>query len=563
MVFNPGESTVIGPRTGWGSLRSEIVASVTIVAAVAVVLAGMLILQSLHADAVNMRILELQRTGAFLAAALQSLGARETELETLRTEGKKLIARSLGREEIRVLWVDSTGTRIWGEEEVQDETAKNDLKRALQWGIEYIRLRGEGGLWPLWGSRDIVFVLPVTSAQGGRALGVLRLQTPAEGAWEALKRRGWFLPLYVGVLMGVLVLLGSYLLSKNVVRPLRRLTETSEKIASGDCQGISWEAYPANEVGRLAHALRIMSETLQEKQLALEHKVQDLEAANRALLEAQRALVRSEKLACVGRLAAGVAHEIGNPIGSILGYMELLLGEAKDATHRDCLQRVKGEAERIQRTVRALVEVGRPTDQRWEEVDLGSTVDETLAVLKAHPGMRGVQIEWEPPQEPYRLWAHPDQIRQVLLNLLLNAMDSLGGKGRITVRVGAAERLPREAELVPAPRRRSDPADRDFSALRKTAPLALEGARGPFVFVQVEDTGSGIPSEELEHLFEPFFTTKEPGKGTGLGLTVCFGIVESYGGKIQVQSEPGRGSIFTVFFPVGRRENFSGCSNLI
>jgi len=363
--------------------------------------------------------------------------------------------------------------------------------------------------------------------------------------------------------MGVLILLGSYLLSKNVVRPLKRLMEISEKIASGDHQSVSWEGYPPHEVGRLAQALRTMSESLKEKQAALEQKVRDLEAANRALVEAQQALLRSEKLACVGRLAAGVAHEIGNPIGSILGYMELLLQEIRDPTQRDCLVRVRGEAERIQRTVRALVEVGKPPDQRWEQVDLRKTVEEVLAVIRAHPAMREVELQWVPPEEAHQVWAHPDQIRQILLNLILNAMDSLGGKGRITVRVGRVRGLPKESELVPAPRRKDDPVDRDFIPFRRVPQVGADAGRGPFVFVQVEDTGSGIPPGDMERLFEPFFTTKEPGKGTGLGLTVCCGIVESYGGRIQVQSEPGKGSIFTVFFPAGRQENISVHTNLM
>jgi len=554
---------VKGQAKSRGSLRSEIAASVTLVAAVAVVLAGMLILQALHADGVNMRVLELQRTGSLLAAGLQVLAGKGSDPEAIRREGKSLLALVAEQDGIAVLWVDQARTVIWGQTGPEDETLRQDLTRALQWGMDSTRITGEGGLWPLWGSRTIVHTRPVFAPEGGRPWGGLRLQVPAEGAWEALQRRGWFLPLYVGLLMGVLVLFGSYLLSKNVVRPLKRLMEVSESIASGQHSSISWEGYPLHEVGRLAQALRKMSESLKEKQEALEQKIRDLEAANRALLEAQQALVRSEKLACVGRLAAGVAHEIGNPIGSILGYMELLLQEAGDPTHRDCLARVKGEAERIQRTVRALVEVGRPSGQRWELVDLRQIVDEILAVLKAHPGMRGVELNWVAPQGPHQLWAHPDQIRQVLLNLMLNAMDSLGGKGCINVRVGSVDRLPKESGLVPSPRRKDDPADIDFSPFRRVPPVVVEAGPGPFVFVQVEDTGSGIPPGDMERLFEPFFTTKEPGKGTGLGLTVCFGIVESYGGKIQVQSEPGKGSIFTVFFPVGRQDNISVHTNLM
>lgn len=545
------------------SLRSEVVASVTLVAAVAILLVGMLIVQALHADYVEGRILEAQRAAGLLARGLGSLARESRDSESLRKEATGLLAGALDQGELKVIWLDEKGTTLWGGDGAAPPGLSPEFLSALKTGLELTRIQGEGGLWPLWGSRSIMHLSPVFPPEGGRAKGGLLVEMPARGAWEALQRRGWFLPLYVGLVMGVLIFLGSYLLSKNVIRPMRRLMAVSEKIASGQHQEVSWEDYPPHEVGRLAQAMRSMSQSLEEKQAALEQKVRDLEAANRAVLEAQQALVRSEKLACVGRLAAGVAHEIGNPIGSILGYMELLLQEAGDPTQRDCLARVKGEAERIQRTVRALVEVGRPSGQRWELVDLRGTVDEILAMLKAHQGMRGVELNWAPPREPHQLWAHPDQIRQVLLNLMLNAMDSLGGKGCITVRVGRVDRLPKESGLVFSPRRRDDPADIDFSTFRRVPPVSVEAGQGPFVFVQVEDTGCGIPPGHLERLFEPFFTTKEAGKGTGLGLTVCFGIVESYGGRIQVQSEPGKGSVFTVFFPVGRKENVTVQTNLM
>lgn len=533
------------------TLRSEVVASVTLVASVAILLVGMLIVQALHAHYVERRILELQRTAGLLVRGLEGLARGFPDIETLRKEAQRFLAESVAQEDLKVLWIDENGTPLWGGEQASDTRLSPDFLRALKGGLELARIQGEGGLWPLWGTRTLAHFSPVSSPEGGRTRGGLLVEIPAEGAWEALQRRGWFLPFYVGLVMAVLIFLGSYLLSKNVVRPLRRLMEVSEKIASAQHREVSWEGFPPHEVGRLAQAMRSMSEALQDKQGELEEKLEALEEANKALQEAQRAMIRTEKLASVGRLAAGVAHEIGNPIASVLGYVDLLLEDEGDPRRTDCLLRVKEESERIQRTVRALVEVGRPSGRRWERVDLGLAVEEVLSVLRVHPGMRGIQVHWEPMGDAPMIWADPDQIRQVLLNLLLNSMDALGGSGEISVRTGWAQRLPTEMELVPPPRRRDDPTDRDFSALRKVPSPSKGAIEGPFAYVEVHDTGGGIAPEDMERLFEPFFTTKDPGKGTGLGLTVCLGIVESYDGRIKVESQKGKGTTFTVYLPVG------------
>ncbi len=160
-------------------------------------------------------------------------------------------------------------------------------------------------------------------------------------------------------------------------------------------------------------------------------------------------------------------------------------------------------------------------------------------------------VQWEPKGEVDPIRADRDQIQQLLLNLMLNAQDAMGGKGRLSVRAGSVAELPDERDLVPPPRRKGEPSDVDFTGMRRMPPPGLLAYPGPYVFLEVEDTGPGIHQEDIAHLFEPFFTTKDPGKGTGLGLAVCLGIVESYGGRIQVRTQPREGSRFTVYFPVG------------
>jgi signal transduction histidine kinase len=188
-------------------------------------------------------------------------------------------------------------------------------------------------------------------------------------------------------------------------------------------------------------------------------------------------------------------------------------------------------------------------------VDVDEVVDETLQIIQGHREMRGVSLERKRGAKVKRIWADRDQVQQILVNLLLNALDALEGEGRIVVSTGMTEVLPEEELLSPPPRRKGEPRDADYTPMRRLPPVAfLTGKKGPYVFIRVEDTGCGIPEAEFRRIFEPFYTTKEPGKGTGLGLTVCQGIVESYGGRIHVSSNEGSGSCFTVYLPVGNRD---------
>lgn len=539
------------------TLRSEILASIALLAVAGVILVGALVILVFQAENVQYRTEELQRVANLLSAGIQAWGGRGEKQDTALGD-RALIFRASMDEGIYCLVADEKGNVVWKNLPPELENVMSRFLRDLT-GHKRDRSEfvGEGGMWPFLGRRALVYASPLFASESGRFLGVLVLAMPMEGALEIIARRGWFLPLYVGLVVMIMIFLGTYLLSKNVLKPLARLMDVSEKIAEGQYQGLSWDGYPEHEVGRLAASIHSMATSLEEKQRALEEKIRELEKANQALLRAQEAMVRSEKLATIGRLAAGVAHEVGNPIGSILGYVDLLLEGAQEDLQKDCLLRVKGEAERIQRTIRTLVDVGRPSKRRWEKVDMKATVEEVLSILKGHPGMRGVELVWSPPHGDCGIWGDPDQVKQLLINLLLNAMDAVGQRGRVEVNLSWTERLPGDLDEAFPPRRKGDPEDKDFRPLRKTSLFGSGRGSGPFVRLEVKDTGKGIPPEEMSLIFEPFFTTKEPGKGTGLGLAVCLGIVESYGGKIQVQSEPGKGSSFAVFFPVGKEKEGS------
>jgi two-component system NtrC family sensor kinase len=544
-----------------GGLRTEIVASVALLTLVAIVLVTTLLVQALEQGVLSQQVLGLRREAAVLQFALEAQlrGTHSARHEEMQTPGNELLSRAQEAEGVSIFWVDAHGKVLGGRAPVPTGGTwlDQDLRICLRTGQEGSMISGGSGFWPFWGFRNLSITMPLHSGPADLQ-GALRLETRLSGMWERLIGPSRVLGLYVFLIMGVLILFGSYLISRNVLQPLQRLIGASERIARGDYD-LSWEGYPSHEMGRLAGALQRMALKLEAHQEAMAYQLKELEHSNRALVQAHQALVRSEKLASVGRLAAGLAHEIGNPLGSILGYVEILLSKRPDAEGQDCLKRIQSEAERIQRTLGSLLDMARPAERKLTWVDVDEVVEDTLAILAGHKGMKGVQLERHREREIHPVWADRDQIQQVLVNLLINALDALDGSGTLTVNTGMVSQLPHNEDSIPPPRRSGEPSDKDFTALRRKPPLVLLANHGPYVFIQAKDTGAGIPPESIQQVFEPFYTTKDPGKGTGIGLTVCLGIVDSYGGRIHVKSHPGEGSCFTVYLPVGsplrRRES--------
>jgi signal transduction histidine kinase len=233
----------------------------------------------------------------------------------------------------------------------------------------------------------------------------------------------------------------------------------------------------------------------------------------RKLQETHLQLVSSEKMASLGKLAAGIAHEINNPLGGILIYASLMAEDLPEAdAKRGDLARIVQEASRCKDIVKSLLEFARQTEPKMEPTDINRAITDGLFFLENQALFHNVKIIKNlDPLLPF-IRGNASQLKQVLINIIVNAAEAMHGNGTLTI------------SSSPSPDRRS-------------------------IFLEFTDTGEGIAEENLSRIFDPFFTTKAIGKGTGLGLSTSYGIVESHGGKIRVKSKVGKGTTFTIELP--------------
>lgn len=328
--------------------------------------------------------------------------------------------------------------------------------------------------------------------------------------------------------LAILVGFGRYLLARFVTRPIDELVNATEAVAQGELTRRAPEA-GTRELDRLAASVNSMTDRL---------------------LDAQGALVRAEKLASVGRLAAGIAHEIGNPLAAIGNYLEVLRRRGAEPEVVVAMQR---ESERIDAIVRSLLAYARPQVQAREVLALPDVVANAVALLRAQGVLRTTAVtSFADPATPP---VHGDRtlLEQVLVNLLLNAVDAAGEGGRVSVTVAPAVLGP-DAE----PRQRRTDGDRprrseESGGMRQRRrpsqrlPGVPDGVRAAQVIVA--DSGPGVPDELATRVFDPFFTTKEPGKGTGLGLAMVHRFVEDHGGRVEVVRAREGGAAFIVTLP--------------
>ena len=315
------------------------------------------------------------------------------------------------------------------------------------------------------------------------------------------------------------IAVGGLLLWRWVGEPVSRILAAAESLggdASGDLPILAPPEDGARPgLSRASVAFERAGAALAIERVRLAEKVRDLERTNAELVQTRESLLRAEQLATLGRLASGIAHEVGNPLGAITAYVELararLDGTGPTSEGRDFLARIGAEAARIDAIVRDLLDFARPAPPALGPVDLSAAIDAAVRLARVQARFRDVEVQVDA-APGVRIRADERRLAQVLLNLLLNAADAMGGRGRvrISVRRAAAGAAPSRVEL------------------------------------EVADTGPGIPREHLPMIFEPFFTTKAPGQGAGLGLAVCHGIIASFGGTIVAENAPSGGAVFRI-----------------
>ncbi|MDD2321178.1 MAG: ATP-binding protein [Geobacteraceae bacterium] len=434
-----------------------------------------------------------------------------------------------------LLVVDRNGRELFRMADPKGVDAR--LRGVLSSGLESASLTGNG--------KTLSRYAPLRAGEG--MLGAARLTLSLAPEYERLSRtRSLFLAYF---LLDFLLLLGfgSYLLSRWIVLPIRRLLAATGKIADGDL-GYRVPVPGGREIADLAEAFNTMLDALCHKRDEVNDHIRSLERINKELQAARQETVRSEKMASVGLLAAGTAHELGTPLAAIIGYAGILRDELRDDPEKsDFLFRIEQEAGRIDRIIRGLLDYAKPSCKDWEAVDMVDVLQSTIDMLDGQGAFRNIAVSLSDVEPVPLLHADRQELQQVFTNLFINARDAMADSGTLSIRVSVdgdskPDSVSRSGKAVRG--RRKD----DFRGVF-SEPLH-PGTAAYYVRVDVSDSGVGIAPENLERIFDPFFTMKEPGKGTGLGLAVTARIVDSLGGRITVESLPGKGTTFTVWLPI-------------
>ena len=360
-----------------------------------------------------------------------------------------------------------------------------------------------------------------TQFPAGRGLGCVIVGTHGGSLAGSPTYLGTLLITYL-LLHGIAILaFGYFSLTYLIIRPVEKLKVQAVRLGEGKFN-IDVERKGAREIQDAFSALAAAASRLQSQRDELVEKIEQLEMARSEILRSQEAILRSQKLASVGRLTAGVAHEIGNPLTAITGFIDVLKDDRLAKEQReDFLERMREETERMGRIIKDLLTYARADGRQISTVRVKDVIANVCDIMKPQKLFKKIRLELKIEDDVYPVMANSDRLTQVMVNLLLNAAEAMVGEGEITVGLG-------------------------------------ESKDGKMVELFVEDNGPGVSPDVLDDVFEPFVTTKPEGQGIGLGLSVCQGIIRSYGGIIRVENQSGGGARFVVSIPAAREKKKKG-----
>ena len=345
--------------------------------------------------------------------------------------------------------------------------------------------------------------------KGTTVVGALRYSARLDAAGPFGGQWSFFL-LYVVSSTAVVASFGFVVFRRRLVQPILEIQQSTHSIAAGDF-GQQVVVEGPRELTELAGALTTLSTSLRSYRENSQNQLDELEAANEELKSVQDELVRTEKLAGIGRLAAGIAHEVGNPLAAVVGYVDILIDGVDDEELKaEVMERSRRELQRIQSIIGDLLDYARPDELPFEAVEVRELLEEAKKRVKLMSKFTEVAITLRLSDSLPPIWIQRERVHQVLLNLMLNSVDALQGAGEISL--GAHP---------------------------------VDGG----VELSCRDTGPGIQPENIGKVFDPFFTTKEPGGGTGLGLAISHRIANSQKGELRAENHVDGGAVFRLRLP--------------
>jgi len=299
-------------------------------------------------------------------------------------------------------------------------------------------------------------------------------------------------------------------------RPLHQLAERARQIGRGDLAG-RINLRRSDELGELAESMNDMCEQLQKAR-------RDIRVETNARIVAVEKLRHQDRLRTVGRLASGLAHELGTPLNVISGRASMILsGNLTETERLESARAIKAQTRQMTEIVRHLLEFARRRHPVKARIDVGKVITQTVNLLRPLAEKEAVEIDTGLPEEEMKTEVDFGQIQQVVTNMVMNSIQAMPSGGKVRI---------------------------DLERVIASHPEKID-AGAEWFRIRVVDEGIGIAEADLLHLFEPFFTTKKAGKGTGLGLSIAYGIIEEHGGWINVRSQPGQGAEFMVYLPIG------------
>jgi two-component system, NtrC family, sensor kinase len=495
-------------------ITAEILINILFITAVAMFLIGIIAFKVTERVALQGKVQSVKS----LTGAIERSYFRENDIEG----GVEFLREALPEGAWAVVSAND-GTVISGTSTADRIAGKSDtlIAQALTSGEIAIDIEGMN-IPPISSYKGFKAAIPVKLAGGEK--GAILISQPLSVFDDNIILNQRLIALWIILFLIVIAFFGFYILSRRVIKPVRELIYITEKIADGKFPD-NIDIGKVREINQLYSALRVMYGEIEEGKKKLRDKINELEQKNTELKQTQGELIASEKLASLGRLSAGVAHEIGNPLSAISGYVEVLKRRPSDpaGTKYQYLGDIEREVQRLDKIIKTLLEYSRPKKYEHRILDINSVIRDSIDIIQRQGILHNISLNEELCEDSLQIEADPHQLSQVIINLILNAKDATADRGEIKISSGVD-------------------SDED-------------------VYIRVGDNGAGIPSGLLDQIFDPFFTTKEPGKGTGLGLSVSQRIVEAFGGTMTVRSEEGKGTLFTLTLPrlrdYDKAENFS------